>query len=156
MSGLEKELKIKEMMISEYALREGIILDTIEKEFMLKDKNHLGNIRYNSVMHIAENFRIKDHSAHVTGLALKIFDLTKKLHKLGSTEREYLEAATILHEVGGFVSHSQHHRHSYYIIRNAEMLGFTENEKEIVANVARYHGRVTLNLNTRTICKTKP
>ncbi len=135
-----KELKIKEMMISEYALREGIILDTIEKEFMLKDKDHLGNIRYNSVMHIADNFRIeKEHSAHVTGLALKIFDLTKKLHKLGQAEREYLEAATILHEVGGFVSHSQHHRHSYYIIRNAEMLGFTENEKEIVANIARYH-----------------
>jgi len=135
-----KELKIKEMIISEYALREGIVLDTIEKEFLLKDKDHLGNIRYNSVMHIAENFRIeKEHSAHVTGLALKIFDLTKKLHKLGSTEREYLEAASILHEVGGFVSHSQHHRHSYYIIRNAEMLGFTENEKEIVANVARYH-----------------
>lgn len=135
-----KELKIKEMMISEYALREGIVLDTIEKEFLLKDKDHLSNIRYNSVMHLAENFRIeKEHSAHVTGLALKIFDLTKKLHKLGPAEREYLEAATILHEVGGFVSHSQHHRHSYYIIRNAEMLGFTENEKEIVANVARYH-----------------
>ncbi|MFI5212258.1 MAG: exopolyphosphatase, partial [Ignavibacteria bacterium] len=135
-----RELKIKEMMISEFALREGIILDTIEKEFMLKDKDHLGNIRYNSVMHIADNFRIeKEHSAHVTKLALKIFDLTKKLHKLGHTEREYLEAAAILHEVGGFVSHSQHHRHSYYIIRNAEMLGFTENEKEIVANIARYH-----------------
>lgn len=135
-----KELKIKEMMISEYALREGIVLDTIEKEFMLKDKDHLGNIRLNSVMHIADNFRIeKEHSAHVTGLALKIFDLTKKLHKLSNTEREYLEAASILHEVGGFVSHSQHHRHSYYIIRNAEMRGFTENEKEIVANVARYH-----------------
>lgn len=135
-----KELKIKEMMISEYALREGIILDTIEKEYMLKDKDHLGKIRYNSVMHIADNFRIeKEHSAHVTGLALKIFELTKKLHKLGSTEREYLEAATILHEVGGFVSQSQHHRHSYYIIRNAEMRGFTENEKEMVANIARYH-----------------
>jgi len=128
------------MMISEYALREGIVLDTIEKEFLLKDKNHLSNIRYNSVMHLAENFRIeKEHSAHVTKLALRIFDLTKKLHKLGPAEREYLEAATILHEVGGFVSHSQHHRHSYYIIRNAEMLGFTENEKEIVANIARYH-----------------
>ncbi len=115
-------------------------LDTIEKEYSLKEENHLGNLKLNSVMHIAENFRIeKEHSAHVTELALKIFDLTRRLHKLGKTEREYLEAAAILHEVGGFVSHSQHHRHSYYIIRNAEMLGFTENEKEIIANVARYH-----------------
>jgi exopolyphosphatase/guanosine-5'-triphosphate,3'-diphosphate pyrophosphatase len=135
-----KELKIKEMIVSEYALREGIVLDTIEKKYMLKGKEHLSDLRYKSVMHIAENFRIeKEHALHVTHLALKIFDQTKKLHKLGSTEREYLEAAAILHEVGSFVSHSQHHRHSYYLIRNSEMLGFTEGEKEIVANIARYH-----------------
>jgi len=135
-----KELKIKEMLVSEYALREGIVLDTIEKKYMLKAQDHLSDLRYKSVMHIAENFRIdKEHAMHVTRLALKIFDSIKKLHKLGNTEREYLEAAAILHEVGSFVSHSQHHRHSYYLIRNSEMLGFTENEKEIIANVARYH-----------------
>lgn len=138
-----KELKIKEMTVSEYALREGIIFDTIEKLYMNKpgsDENHLDNLRYTSVMHIADNFRVeKEHSMHVTGLALRIFDLTKKLHKLSRIERECLEAAAILHEAGVFVAHSQHHRHSYYLIRNAEMLGFTENEKEIIANVARYH-----------------
>jgi exopolyphosphatase/guanosine-5'-triphosphate,3'-diphosphate pyrophosphatase len=136
-----KELKIKEMTVSEYSLREGIIFDTIEKVYMHKfkgDENHLDNLRYSSVMHIADNFRI-EKMLHVTGLALKIFDLTKKLHKLNRTEREYLEAAAILHEAGVFVAHSQHHRHSYYLIRNAEMLGFTENEKEIIANIARYH-----------------
>ncbi len=135
-----KELKIKEMTISEYALREGIIFDTIEKKYMLKKGEHLSDIRYRSVMHALENFRVeKDHAMHVTELSLKIFDETAKLHGLGDSEREYLEAAAILHEAGAFVSHSQHHRHSYYLIRNAEMLGFTENEKEIIANVARYH-----------------
>jgi exopolyphosphatase/guanosine-5'-triphosphate,3'-diphosphate pyrophosphatase len=58
---------------------------------------------------------------------------------MGFQEREYLEAAALLHEIGLFVSHAQHHRHSYYLIRNSELLGFTENEKEIIANVARYH-----------------
>jgi exopolyphosphatase/guanosine-5'-triphosphate,3'-diphosphate pyrophosphatase len=135
-----KDLKIKEMVISEYALREGIILDTIEKKYTLKDEDHLSDLRYRSVMHTAENFRFeKEHAMHVTELSLKIFDCTKELHKLGNTEREYLEAAAILHEVGSFVSHSQHHRHSYYLIRNAEMLGFTEGEKEVIANIARYH-----------------
>jgi exopolyphosphatase/guanosine-5'-triphosphate,3'-diphosphate pyrophosphatase len=91
-------------------------------------------------MHALENFRIeKEHALHVTKLALKIFDETAMLHKLGNNEREYLEAASILHEAGIFVSHSAHHRHSYYLIRNTEMLGFTENEKEIIANAARYH-----------------
>jgi exopolyphosphatase/guanosine-5'-triphosphate,3'-diphosphate pyrophosphatase len=58
---------------------------------------------------------------------------------LSLAHRVYLEAAALLHEVGLFVSHAQHHRHSYYLIRNAELLGFTENEKEIIANIARYH-----------------
>jgi exopolyphosphatase/guanosine-5'-triphosphate,3'-diphosphate pyrophosphatase len=135
-----KELKIKEMTYSEYALREGILFDTIEKKFKGKDGEYLHNIRNKSIMHVAENFSFdKEHSLHVTSLALKIFDQLKDIHKLGNLEREYLEAAGILHEVGLFVSHSQHHRHSYYLVRNSEMLGFTENEKEIIANVARYH-----------------
>ncbi|MCX7877069.1 MAG: Ppx/GppA family phosphatase [Ignavibacteria bacterium] len=134
------QLKINQMMISEFALREGIIYDTIEKLFIKDDIGHLANIRYKSVMHTAENFRFeKEHSLQVCRLALSIFDQTQQLHKMSNTEREYLEAAAILHEVGTFVSHSQHHRHSYYLIRNSEMLGFNENEKEIIANVARYH-----------------
>ncbi len=135
-----KELKLKELTISDFALREGIILDTIETHFMLKTHDHLSDIRYKSVIGLAENFKYEEgHSRHVSELALKIFDQTQYLHKLTYTEREYLESAALLHEIGCFVSHSQHHRHSYYLIRNSEMLGFTENEKEIIANTARYH-----------------
>jgi exopolyphosphatase/guanosine-5'-triphosphate,3'-diphosphate pyrophosphatase len=135
-----KELKIKELTVSEYALREGIIMDTIEHRYRLKGANHLEDIRYKSVIHAAENFAYeKEHSMHTSNLALKLFDETTELHKLGEQEREYLEAAAILHEVGCFISHSQHHKHSYYLIRNSELHGFTENEKEIIANTARYH-----------------
>ncbi|HET7152462.1 MAG TPA: Ppx/GppA phosphatase family protein [Candidatus Kapabacteria bacterium] len=136
-----KELNLRSMTISEFALREGIILDTIEKRHANGNQvRHLHDIRRSSIMHLAENMRYeKDHSEKVTALALKLFDQTKNLHKLGATERHYLEAAATLHEIGLFISHSQHHRHSYYLIRNAELLGYTENEKEIIANVARYH-----------------
>ena len=135
-----KEIKIKELTVSEYALREGIIFDSIEKQYSLKHANHLSDIRFQSVIHTAENFKFeKEHSLHTTGLALKIYDQTVKLHKLGYPEREYIEAAGILHEIGLFISLSQHHKHSYYLARNSELLGFTENEKEIIANIARYH-----------------
>jgi exopolyphosphatase/guanosine-5'-triphosphate,3'-diphosphate pyrophosphatase len=133
------DLKIKEMIVSEYALREGIILDAIEKGSR-KDVSHLSDIRHHSVIHLAENFHYeREHSHHVADLALKIFNLTKRMHKLGEEERQYLEAAAILHEIGLYISHAQHHRHAYYLIRNSEMFGFTENEKEIIASVARYH-----------------
>lgn len=133
-------LGLKAMTISDFALREGIILDTIEKFYRQTTLDHLHDIRYASVLHIASNFQYeKKHAHHVACLALRIFDQTEALHHLGARERAYLEAAALLHEVGLFVSHAQHHRHSYYLIRNAELLGFTENEKEIIANIARYH-----------------
>lgn len=137
---LFKELKIKQMTVSEYALREGVIFDTIEKKYLRGKPDHLEDIRYKSVFRTAENFKYeKVHAHHTAELALRIFDQTNDIHKLGDTEREYLEAASILHEAGSFISHTQHHRHSYYLIRNSELLGFTENEKEIIANIARYH-----------------
>jgi exopolyphosphatase / guanosine-5'-triphosphate,3'-diphosphate pyrophosphatase len=135
-----EELNIKKMTVSEFALREGIILDTIEKLHRKKRSNHLDDLRYSNVRHLAESLHFeKTHSQQVARLALRIFDQTISLHKLGFQEREYLEAAALLHEIGLFVSHAQHHRHSYYLIRNSELLGFTENEKEIIANIARYH-----------------
>lgn len=135
-----QSLDIKRMTVSEFALREGIVLDTIEKQVQRKSFHHLVNIRYRSVLHLAQNFKYEiQHSHHTAHLALRIFDQTKKLHHLGDEEREFLEAAALLHEIGFFISHSQHHRHSYYIIRNSEFMGFTDSEKEIIANVARYH-----------------
>jgi exopolyphosphatase / guanosine-5'-triphosphate,3'-diphosphate pyrophosphatase len=135
-----KELGIREIMVSEYALREGIILDTLENLHRNGRIKHLHNLRYSNVIHLAESLHYeKGHSRQVAKIALRIFDQTTSLHKLRSEEREFLEAAALLHEVGLFVSHAQHHRHSYYLIRNSELLGFTENEKEIIANIARYH-----------------
>jgi exopolyphosphatase/guanosine-5'-triphosphate,3'-diphosphate pyrophosphatase len=135
-----KELRLQQMTVSEYALREGIILDSIEKMHSNRRVDHLHNIRSNSVYHIAENFQYEaNHAKQVASLALQIFDQTIKLHECGEEEREYLEAAAIMHEIGLFISHAQHHRHSYYLIRNSELLGFTEREKEIIANIARYH-----------------
>jgi exopolyphosphatase/guanosine-5'-triphosphate,3'-diphosphate pyrophosphatase len=133
------ELDLKELTVSEYGLREGIVLDTIEKKYLRVDSS-LDDLRRESILHLGETLSVeKVHTQHVAKLALRLFDQTKALHRLGAPERELLEAAALLHEVGLFVSHSQHHRHSYYLIKNADLLGYTEDEKGIIANVARYH-----------------
>lgn len=134
------EFRLKKMTVSEFALREGILLDSHRERKSHTHLQHLNDIRYGSVLHVAETFHYEHEHAHqVAFLAEKIFETTKPIHRLGRVESEFLEAAALLHEVGFFISHSQHHRHSYYLIRNSELLGFTENEKEIVANIARYH-----------------
>ena len=61
------------------------------------------------------------------------------LHILGSRERELLEYASFLHDIGSLISFNNHHSHSYYIIRNSELLGFDPEEVLIMANIARYH-----------------
>lgn len=140
LEGVFEALGLARMTVSEYALREGILLDMMEKSRHAGRFHDPGNLRYRSVLALAEHFLYEErHARHVARLALSIFDQTRKLHGLGDAEREYLEAAAILHEVGFFVSSAQHHRHSYYLIRNAHLPGFTEEEKEILANVARYH-----------------
>ncbi len=74
-------------------------------------------------------------------LSLSLFDSAREagLHSLGNKERELLRYAAYLHDVGDFISFTNHHAHSYYIIRNADLLGFDHREVLIMANLARYH-----------------
>lgn len=133
--------ELDNMTISGYALREGIIIDTLQKEHINgSTKPNLIDIRKESIKHLAESSRYDvEHCRHIAKFALKIFDDLKKLHQLGDECREYLEAAAVLHDIGYHISHTNHHYHSYYIIRNSELLGFNDNEISIIANTARYH-----------------
>ncbi|MDQ3021416.1 MAG: Ppx/GppA family phosphatase [Bacteroidota bacterium] len=134
------ELNIEKMTLSGFALREGIIMNYIQQRSGEFDFGHLTDVRYNSVIHLGEltNYD-KVHSEHVMKLANKIFDFIKLKFEFSEDDREYLEAACLLHDIGYYISHTDHHKHSYYLIRNAEMLGFNDKEIEIIANVARYH-----------------
>jgi len=79
------------------------------------------------------------HAEHVAELALSLFDQLKSVHELGKRDRLLLELAALLHEVGNFIGAPGHHRHAYYILSETPILGLTDEEQEIVANVARYH-----------------
>lgn len=133
-------LKIDKITISGYALREGIIIDTLQKEKHLTLQPELSDIRLESIKHLAQSCNYdRGHCYHVANLALQIYDQLNRQLNLKNECREYLEAAAILHDIGYHISHSQHHKHSQYIISNSELLGFNENEIRIIANIARYH-----------------
>jgi exopolyphosphatase/guanosine-5'-triphosphate,3'-diphosphate pyrophosphatase len=129
-----------EMIVSDYALREGVLLDTLQR-LHGGSLHHLHDLRRRSVLHLAALCDDDQaHSARVAAYALDLFDGTEELHGLDDQCREYLEAAALLANVGLFVSHAQHHKHGYYVIRNSEHLaGFTDREIELIALVARYH-----------------
>jgi exopolyphosphatase/guanosine-5'-triphosphate,3'-diphosphate pyrophosphatase len=134
------ELNLEDITLSNFSLREGILFDTIDKEHNTLLKEDLGDIRYRSIISLAENCRFdKPHSEQVLKLSLRIFEQIAEEFGLTEKDEEYLEAAAILHDIGHNLSHSQHHRHSYYLIRNCELLGFNDEDIEIIANIARYH-----------------
>ncbi len=134
------ELQIKSITLSDYALREGIIIDELQKMGFLNKFPNLRNIRENSVMQLAKSSNYDlNHCRHVEKLAGQIFDQTKEIHNLDENDKEYLNAASILHDIGYHISHSNHHKHGQYIISNSELLGFNEDEIKIIANIARYH-----------------
>ncbi len=81
------------------------------------------------------------HCRQVGNLAVTLFDQLTALHNLGAPERDLLEAAALLHDIGWTVSHDKHHKHSYRLIQeNRQRLSnFTATEVVLVANIARYH-----------------
>jgi len=79
----------------------------------------------------------------VVKLALQLFDNFQKEFGLENVDRELLEYACFMHDIGYHISHRKHHKHALYIIRNSDLKGFKENEIEIMANVSRYHRRST-------------
>lgn len=123
----------------DYALREGVLLEASRRahpEF----HGELRDIAIDSAMQLARRCSPDmAHNIHVAQLATKIFDDVDKILSLDPRHRVYLEAAALMANCGLVISHSKHHLHSYYIIRNADLIGFNDRELEIVAQVARYH-----------------
>ncbi len=133
--------KLKEVMISDSALREGMVVHYLKNNWSDCGERRLQlNIRRQSVVELG--YRCdwnKIHSEHIAALCLQLFDRLQPLHGLSSHERELLEYAALLHNIGTFISIASHHKHSQYLILNGELRGFSPVEINIMANIARYH-----------------
>jgi exopolyphosphatase/guanosine-5'-triphosphate,3'-diphosphate pyrophosphatase len=135
-------LGVESITVCERSLREGVIVDWMLTHGLIEDRlRYQGSVRERNVLKTAKKYQVNlEYSSRVAEFALSLFDQTQgKLHNWGYDERQLLWAAAILHNSGHFISHSSHHKHSYYLIRNGELLGYTETEIEIIANIARYH-----------------
>ncbi|HEY9698836.1 MAG TPA: Ppx/GppA phosphatase family protein [Trichocoleus sp.] len=135
-------LDLENITICERALREGVVVDWMQTHGLIEDRlRYQSSVRERSILKIAQKYQVDlEHSERVAKFAVDLFDQTQGvLHQLDEAERQLLWAAAILHNCGHFVSHSAHHKHSYYLIRHGELLGYTEVEVETIANLARYH-----------------
>jgi exopolyphosphatase/guanosine-5'-triphosphate,3'-diphosphate pyrophosphatase len=136
-----RRLNIQRIKVSRSALREGILLDYLSRHLPdLAIRKSVPDPRRRSVLDLARRCDWhQTHSEHVTRLALSLFDQLKSLHGLSVVERELIEFGAMLHDIGWHVSKDKHHKHSMYLIQNGGLKGFTEEEVQIIANIARYH-----------------
>lgn len=155
---LIRKYGIKKVKISTQALREGIIIRYLKKDMIgIPWSGDFADPRRRSVFELLRKTNWhEDHSTHVAKLALKLFDELKEEMELPESDRELLEYASYLHDIGYYISHRKHHKHALYIIRHADLKGFQENEIEIIANVSRYHRRSTPKKRHGEYWKMKP
>ena len=131
----------EELVVSERALREGIVVDYLERNIAVARK--LGDERtrrFDEAHALARRFGpMGVHENHVAALALQIFDGLADVHRFEPADRDVLFAAALVHDVGRAIASSAHHKHGAYVVRNAGLPGWRADEIELVATLVRYH-----------------
>ncbi len=133
---------INEFVLSERALREGLVVDWMCRNNYLQDRlSFQGSIRERTVLHQCQRFGVNSkRSKIVAEFALSFYDQTKGiLHNDKGQGRDLLWAAAKLHSCGKHINISSYHKHSWYLIKHGELLGYSQSEHLMVAAIARYH-----------------
>ncbi len=135
------ELRLDRIMISTRGLKEGLLAEYLSRMEHFPLIGQL-TLRERSVLQLARSCGVNElHARTVARLTLELYDSAGRagIHQYGDKERELLLYATFLHDIGSFISYTNHHAHSYYLIRNTELLGFDQKEIAIMAYITRFH-----------------
>src|SRR6266436_3332704 len=128
---------------SPLGLRDGILAQmAAEYDHSTRSGRAIESERSESIKRAVVHYRVEvPHAVRVREAALLLFSALKSVHQLPVEYREWLSAAAMLYEVGDYVNRNGRHRHAYYIIANSEILGYTPQQRRIIAAIARYLGK---------------
>jgi exopolyphosphatase/guanosine-5'-triphosphate,3'-diphosphate pyrophosphatase len=128
---------------SPLGLRDGILAQmAADYDRSTKSGRAIESERWESIKQAVDRYRVDlTHALHVRDAALLLFSSLKSVHQLPPEYREWLSAAAMLFEVGDYVNRNGHHRHTYYIIANSDILGYTPQQRRIIGSIARYLGK---------------
>lgn len=127
------------LQINAQGIREGLILQGLQKRGLLPSSPQPRDWR-GAVIDFGRSCHFDErHALQVARLAGDIFAAVKEKAKLSQRSADLLEAAALLHDIGYFISYDRHHKHSYHLIRHGNILGFDPHERELLANITRYH-----------------
>jgi exopolyphosphatase/guanosine-5'-triphosphate,3'-diphosphate pyrophosphatase len=138
LEALAHHLSLHAVTAVDRGLRHGVLVDLVRRRFRDADDSSL----IDAARTMGRRFFFdEDHALQVARLATAMFDQLAGLHRLPLAVRSYLEVAAVLHDIGHSVSYQKHHRHTEYLIRNGDIPGLADRERDIVARIARLHRR---------------
>ena len=139
--GVARRLEMEEILVPHVGVKEGVLLDVVED--VAGPAGHEGRLdqqAFDGALALGRRFQFdENHGSHVARLSLSLFDQLQGTHQLEPGDRRILLAAALLHDIGQFISFRKHHKHSFYLIHNADLPNYSPEEIPLVALVARYH-----------------
>jgi exopolyphosphatase/guanosine-5'-triphosphate,3'-diphosphate pyrophosphatase len=136
-----RRLNLDQLELCRSALREGMLVDYLARHRPeIEIRRQVTNPRRRSIVDLGRRCHWnRAHGEQVASLSVRLFDQTRSLHRLGREERELIEYAALLHDVGALIGRPKHHKHSMYLLLNGDLHLFKKNEVRTLANIARYH-----------------
>jgi len=140
---LLERLHLKTFRYSPLGLRDGILAQmAADYDRSTRSGRQIESERWESIMKAVDHYRVdRKHALDVRDSATLLFTALRSVHRLPPEYHEWLSAAAMLYEVGDYVNRNGRHRHAHYIISNSEILGYTPQQRRIIAAVARYLGK---------------
>lgn len=133
------KMKPKQIYYCPTTLCDGIVVDYAAKKKKLTLKHNFSEDILSLARNTAKRYHCNEkHIQHVEHLSLQIFDSIRKIHGLGKRERFLLQLAVILHNCGDYINMNRGRENTYHIIKSTELLGLSDLEQEMVANIVRY------------------
>ncbi|MBI5943123.1 MAG: Ppx/GppA family phosphatase [Chloroflexi bacterium] len=140
------EAKIKEVVIPNVGLKDGVLWDMayrLQESVRVSPREQV----WTSALSLGGKYQFDvEHARLVARLAGKLFDQSYALHNLGEESRLLLEIGALLHDIGHFINTVDHNKHGYYILKASPLIGLSEDQQNIVANIMLYHRKSTPSL----------
>jgi exopolyphosphatase/guanosine-5'-triphosphate,3'-diphosphate pyrophosphatase len=142
-AGLLDRFKLGGFRYSPLGLRDGLLAQmAAEYDRATRSGRQIESERQDSILSAVRHYRVDlAHAERVRDSVLQLFSDLRRMHRLPPEYKEWIATAAMLCEVGDYVNHTGRHRHSYYIILHSEILGYTLQQRKVIAAIARYLGK---------------
>jgi exopolyphosphatase/guanosine-5'-triphosphate,3'-diphosphate pyrophosphatase len=141
---IASQAHVKQIAIPNVGLRDGILLD-LAGELSRTPRPDRKEQVLESALHLGRKYQFdEEHAVRTTRLATQLFMQSTSLHNLDKNNLLLLEVGALLHDLGHFISTIDHDKHGFYLLKANHIIGLSEREQNIVADLVRFHRSKTL------------